>query len=183
VGVIDAVTPKRRNLYMHRMKAFVPLAGLALLGACLDQNPTETRDDGDTFPVIANWSAQMNPVGSNTQRGTLAIKQMLGQHNDVTFTVTGPANASYPWRIFRGNCATTTAAATVRDPGLWVFATVQSYPDIVLNAQGTATVTRSIAGLLDSLTAYSIRIRASQSSTAFNGTSPLACGDLQRGPA
>jgi hypothetical protein len=168
---------------MRRTKALLSLASLALFGGCLDQNPTETRDDGETFAVIANWSATMTPVGSNTQRGTLAVKQMLGQHNDVTFTVTGPANASYQWRIFRGDCATTVAAATVRDPGLWPFATVQSYPDVVLNAAGTATVTRSIAGLLDSLTSYSIRIRPTQSSTNFNGTSPLACGNLQRGPA
>ena len=168
---------------MRRTKALLSLAGVALIAGCLDQNPTEVRDDGSSFAVIANWSAAMTPVGSNTQRGTLAVKQMLGQHNDVTFTVTGPANASYQWRIFRGDCATSAAAATVRDPGLWPFATVQSYPDIVLSAQGTATITRSIAGLLDSLTAYSIRIRPTQSSTAFNGTSPLACGNLTRGPA
>jgi hypothetical protein len=168
---------------MRRVNSFRSLAGLALLGACLDQNPTEIRDDGNTFPVVANWSASMTPVGTNTVRGTLAVKQMLAQHNDVTFTVTGTPNASYQWRIFRGDCSTTTAAATVRDPGLWVFATVQSYPDVVLNAQGTATVTRTIAGLLDSLTAYSVRVRPSQTSTTFNGTSPLACGNLQRGPA
>jgi hypothetical protein len=111
---------------MHRTKALLSLASLAVFGGCLDQNPTETRDDGETFPVIANWSATMTPVGSNTQRGTLAVKQMLGQHNDVTFTVTGPPNASYQWRIFRGDCTVTAAAATVRDPGLWPFATVQS---------------------------------------------------------
>src|SRR5262245_65649670 len=99
------------------------------------------------------------------------------------FAVAGQPHASYQWRIFRGDCQMTTAAANVQSPGLWVFATVQSYPDMVLNAQGTATVARTIVGLLDSLTAYSIRIRASQSSTAFNGTSPLACGDLKRGPA
>jgi len=168
---------------MRRTKALLSLAGLVLMGGCLDQNPTEIRDDGSSFTVIANWSATMTPVGSNTQRGTLAVKQMLGYHNSVTFTVNGPANASYQWRIFRGDCNTTTAAATVRDPGLWPFATVQSYPDIVLNAQGTATLSPTIAGLLDSLTAYSVRIRPSQSSTAFNGTSPLACGNLSRGPA
>jgi hypothetical protein len=167
---------------MTRMTSFLSLIVVGLLGACLDQNPTETRDDGDAFPVIANWSASMTPVGSNTARGTLAVKQMLGFHNDVTFTVTGPPNASYQWRIFRGDCSTTTAAASAQAPGLWLFATVQSYPDVVLNAQGTATVTRTIAGLLDSLTPYSVRIRPSQSSTAFNGTSPLACGNLQRGP-
>jgi hypothetical protein len=169
---------------MRRMKSLLSIASLALLGGCLDQNPTETRDDSNgPFPVVANWSAAMTPIAPNTVRGTLAVKQQLSQHNDVTFTVTGPANASYQWRIFRGDCKTTTAAATVQASGLWPFATVQSYPDVVLNAQGTATVTRTIAGVLDSLTAYSIRVRPAQSSTNFNGTSPLACGDLQRGPA
>ena len=169
---------------MRRMKSLLSLASLALIGGCLDQNPTETREDGNgPFPVIANWSATMAPVGTNTTQGTLAVKQQLSEHNDVTFTVTGPANASYQWRIFRGDCQTTAVAANAQSPGLWVFATVQSYPDAVLSAQGTVTITRSIVGLLDSLTSYSIRIRASQSSTAFNGTSPMACGDLKRGPA
>src|SRR5262245_52201479 len=169
---------------MRRMISLLSLTSLALIGGCLDQNPTETRDDGNgPFPVIANWSATMTPVGTNTMQGTLAVKQQLGEHNDVTFTVTGPPNASYQWRIFRGDCQTTTAAANVQSPGLWVFATVQSYPDAVLNAQGTVTITRTIVGLLDSLTSYSIRIRASQSSTNFSGTSPLACGTLTRGPA
>ncbi len=167
---------------MRKTISCLAVVGLVVAGGCLDQNPTETRDDGSSFAVIANWSASMAPVGTNTARGTLSVKQMLGYHNDVTFTVTGPPNASYQWRIFRGDCRTTTAAANVRDVGLWPFATVQSYPDVVLNAQGTATMTRSVAGQLDSLTAYSVRIRASQSSTSFNGTSPLACGDLQRGP-
>jgi len=169
---------------MQKMKLLLPLAGLALIAGCLDQNPTETRDDGNgPFPTIANWSAAMNPIGSNTVRGTLAVKQQLSQHNDVTFTVTGTPNASYQWRIFRGDCSMNTAASSFSAPGLWVFATVQSYPDVVLSAQGTATVTRTIVGLLDSATAYSVRVRPAQSSTAFNGVSPLACGNLQRGPA
>ena len=169
---------------MLKMKSLLSLASLALIGGCLDQNPTSTHDDGNgPFPVVANWSASMTPTGSNTARGTLAVKQSLSQRNDVTFTVTGPPNASYQWRIFRGDCSVTTAASTVQASGLWVFATVQSYPDVVLNAQGTASVTRTIVGNLDSLSGYSVRIRASQSSTAFNGTSPLACGSLQRTPA
>jgi len=166
---------------MRRMISLLSLGSLVLIGGCLDQNPTETRGDGNgPFPVIANWSATMAPVGTNTTQGTLAVKQQLSEHNDVTFTVTGPPNASYQWRIFRGDCQTTAVASNAQSPGLWVFATVQSYPDAVLTAQGTVTITRTIVGLLDSLTAYSIRIRASQSSTAFNGTSPLACGNLTR---
>lgn len=168
---------------MLKIHSLLSIVGLAALGACIDQNPTEIRNDSNTFPVIANWSATMNPIAPNTIRGTLAVKQSLGYHMDVTFTVTGTPNATYQWRIFRGDCSVTTAAANVRDVGLWVFATVQAYPDIVLNAQGTATVTRALAGQLDSLTGYSVRIRPGQAATTFNGTSPLACGTLQRGPA
>lgn len=168
---------------MTKIHALLSLAGIAMLGACVDQNPVEIRKDGDSFPAVATWTAAMSPVGTNTVRGNLTVKQSLGYHMTTTFTVTGTPNAAYQWRIFRGSCSETVAAANVRAPGLWVFATVQAYPDIVLDASGTATVSPAIAGTLDSLTAYSVRIRPSQASTTFNGTSPLACGDLQRGPA
>lgn len=165
---------------MHKGQKLLSAVALALLGGCIDQNPAEVVTDGQTFAPIANWSASMNPVGTGTVRGTLAVKQTLGYHMDVTFTVTGTPNAAYQWRFFRGDCSLNTAAGTVRDPGLWVFGTVQSYPDIVMSAAGTATVTRSLAGVLDSLTAYSIRIRPSQASTSFNGVNPLACGNITR---
>ena len=167
---------------MHRTHSLLTVAGFALLVGCIDQNPAEVRDDGSSFPFVTNWSATMNPIAPNTVRGTLAVKQALGYHMDVTFTVTGTPNATYQWRIFRGDCTLNTAAATVQASGLWPFATVQSYPDVVIGANGTATVTRTVAGLLDTLTAYSVRVRPSQTSTAFNGVSPLACGNLQRAP-
>jgi hypothetical protein len=102
---------------------------------------------------------------------------------DAVMTMTGGApNATYQWRIFRGDCATTAVAANNTAPtGLLLFATVQSYPDAVANAQGTVTINRTIAGALDSLNAYSIRFRPSNASTNWNGTSPIACGNLQRG--
>ena len=64
--------------------------------------------------------------------------------------------------------------------GLLVVATVQSYPDVATNAAGTGTSSRVITAALDSLTAYSVRIRPSQTATNWNGTSPTACGNLQR---
>lgn len=165
---------------MKKIQSLLSAAGLVALVGCIDQNPTEIRTDGSVFPVVANWSAAVTPVGSATVQGQLAGTQTLGFHMDVAFTVTGTPNATYQWRIFRGNCATTAVAATAADPGLRLFATVQSYPDVVLGPTGTATVTRSIAGVLDSLTAYSVRVRAGQAATNFSGTNPLACGNLQR---
>lgn len=165
---------------MQKLQLLLSVAIVAATVGCIDQNPTELRDDGSAFPTIARWTAQMTPVGTPTPRGTLGIDQTLGMRMNVDFTVTGTPNATYQWRIFRGNCAMTTAASTVTAPGLWLFATVQSYPDVVIGPNGTATVSRTIAGLLDTMTAYSVRIRAGQAATNFNGTSPLACGDLQR---
>jgi hypothetical protein len=63
-------------------------------------------------------------------------------------------------------------------PGLVLFATTQPYPDITLDASGKATVKTAIAGWLDSLTAYSVRIRPT-ATTTFNGVNPAACGNLQ----
>jgi hypothetical protein len=66
--------------------------------------------------------------------------------------------------------------------GLVLFATTQSYPDITLDANGKATVTSEIAGWLDSLTAYSVRIRPT-ATTTFTGVNPAACGTLKYAPA
>jgi hypothetical protein len=93
----------------------------------------------------------------------------------------GAPTKGYQWRIFRGDCSTTAVAANNNAPtGLLLFATVQSYPDIVADASGGGTSTPVIAGSLDSVTAYSVRVRLAQTATNWNGTSPVACGNLQR---
>ena len=134
---------------MKKIHLLLSAAGLVALVGCLDQNPTETRTDANAFPAVAKWSAAMAPVAPSTVNGTLAGTQTLGFHMNVTFTINGAPGATYQWRIFRGNCATTTAAANVREAGLWLFATTQSYPDAILDATGKATITRDIAGALE----------------------------------
>jgi hypothetical protein len=166
---------------MTRTRRATALLSLAALAGCSEGNPAEVRDDAPTFPVRASWSSSATPVGTGTVRATLAAKEYLGSRIETTLTLTGAPNTSYQWRIFRGDCATTAVAANNTAPtGLLVFSTVQSYPDVTTNASGTATVTRTIAGSLDSLTAYSVRVRVAQSATNWNGTSPVACGNLQR---
>ena len=61
-----------------------------------------------------------------------------------------------------------------------LFATIQSYPNITADTSGVGAVAAAIAGNLDALTAYSVRLRPSQTATNWNGTDPIACGDLQR---
>jgi hypothetical protein len=160
--------------------AAISLAAAAI-AACAEGNPAEIRDEAPTFPVRASWSASAAPVGTGAVRGTLAMKEHLGSRIAATFTINGAPNASYQWRIFRGDCNTTAVASGNTAPtGLLVFATTQSYPDVTTSAGGTASVTPTIAGALDSLTAYSVRVRVAQTTTNWNGTSPVACGNLQR---
>ncbi len=160
---------------MTRVLALAPI-----LGAC-SENPAEVRDGSDDFPVIANWTSTVTPVGASGVSATLTLAQRAGFRMTTALTVTAPAGRSFQWRIFRGDCATTAVAANAQAPtGLLLFATVQSYPDVTTSSGGTATTNRDIAGKLDSLTAYSVRIRASQTATNWNGTTPIACGNLRR---
>jgi len=101
----------------------------------------------------------------------------------VTFAVTGPPNGVFQWRIFKQNCTVNVAAINNTAPtGLVLFATTQSYPDFTLDASGKATIKVAIAGWLDSLTAYSVRIRPT-ATTSFTGVNPASCGNLKYAPA
>ena len=169
-------------LHTTRRAPLAAALALAALAACDDSNPAELRDKANTFPVRASWSAAAAPVAPATVRANLTIKEYVGSRMETAVSVTGGTpNASYQWRIFRGDCSTNTAAVNNAAPtGLLVVATVQSYPDVATNAAGTGTSSRVITAALDSLTAYSVRIRPSQTATNWNGTSPIACGNLQR---
>jgi hypothetical protein len=163
---------------MLRKTAFLLVLGLI---ACDTGIEPSVRSSGDQFPLRATWTSTANPVGTATVRASLTIKEYLGQHMDATIQVTGgAASGVYQWRIFRGDCATTAVAASNTAPtGLLLFSTIQAYPDLTTTG-GTSSMTRTIVGTLDSLTAYSVRIRVAQTATNWNGTSPLACGNLQR---
>lgn len=167
---------------MHRTSPLLLLA-IAGLAACNNTNPAAVRD-GNTFPIVADWSATAAPVAPATVGGALSIHQRLGYHADVTFTVSGPPNGVFQWRIFRqGDCSVNVAASNnTAATGLVLFSTTQAYPDITLDASGKATIATEIAGWLDSLTAYSVRIRPTATNT-FNGVNPAACGTLKYAPA
>jgi hypothetical protein len=114
--------------------------------------------------------------------GQLAVDQRLGFHMDVTFVVSGPPNGVFQWRIFKRDCSVNVAASGATAftglTGLFLFATNASYPDITLDATGKATVKTQVAGWLDSLMTYSVRIRPT-ATTTFTGVNPAACGSLQ----
>ena len=125
-------------------------------------------------------------IAPATVTGQLTFEQHLGYHSDVTFVVTGPPNGVFQWRIFKRDCTVNVAATGplgfTGASGLSLFATTQSYPDITLDASGNATIRTQIAGWLDSLTQYSVRIRPTETTT-FNGVNPASCGNLQYAPA
>lgn len=161
----------------HHHTIRVLLIGLGL-SAC-SENPAAVRNDAGKFPVVANWTSTVAAIGTSGVTGTLTVQQMDGFRMELNLSVSAAPNRTYQWRIFRGDCATTVTAANNQDPnGLLLFATVQSYPDVATGS-GSVTLTREIAGSLDSLKKYSVRFRTSQSSTNWNGTSPVACGNLQ----
>ena len=166
---------------MRRSSMLLRLTAVTALAACSGASPVEVRSNGTEFPVTATWSAAAAPVSPSTVNGALTIAQRLGSRMDASFTLTGVPAKSYQWRIFRGDCATKLAAKTSTSAtGLVIFATVQSYPDIKADASGKGSAISTIAGTLDSLTAYSVRVRLSQTSTNWDGTNPVSCGNLQR---
>jgi hypothetical protein len=174
--------PRPEISLMHRTCAILVVAA-AVLAACNNTNPAEVRTETTTFPIVATWTATSAPVAPATVTGALVVKQRLGYHEDVTFTVTGPPNQAFQWRVFKRDCTVNTAAINnTAATGLVLFSTTQAYPDITLDATGKATVTTEIAGWLDSLTAYSVRIRPT-ATTTFNGVNPAACGNLKYAPS
>jgi hypothetical protein len=171
---------------MHRTTSALLILGVAALAACSKPNPAEVVDDTSTFPIVARWTATSAPIAPATVTGVLSFDQHLGYRSDVTFTVTGPANTAFQWRIFKRDCTVNVAAtgptAFTGVNGVTPIATTQSFPDFTLDAAGKATVKSQVSGWLDSLTQYSVRIRAT-ATTTFNGVNPAACGNLNYAPA
>lgn len=172
---------KKETSAMQRVSSIVLLAAAVSLGACSTDNPAEVRNGSEGFPLVARWSAAAEPLSDATESGTLELDQHLGYRMKASITLVGTPGKTYQWRIFRGDCATTAVASgATAATGLLLFATAESYPDIHVGVEGTGSAAPDIAGSLDSLTAYSVRIRPSQTSSSWNGTNPIACGDLQR---
>ena len=171
----------------HRFQPIVlavAIAGLTALAACANETPAEVLTQANQFPLTANWNATATATGTAPANATLSIKQYLGFRLQTSMNFTGKPSSTYQWRIFRGDCATTEVADNNTSPtGLLLFETTQSYPDIATDASGNGVVAREMAGSLDSLTAYSVRVRVAQTSSNWDGTKPIACGNLQRTPA
>lgn len=165
---------------VRRAASVLLLASSAVLAGCPMDSPTEVRDSGQQFPVSATWTATAEPIEPATVAGTLTAEQHLGFRVNATFSLTGNASTTYQWRIFRGPCSMNYPATTAAPDGLLLFSTAQAYPEVTLSPSGTASVEPAIAGALDEQSSYSVRVRVSVASTNWDGTNPIACGDLQR---
>ena len=166
----------------HSRLALVSLLAAAVgAAACTDTLPAEVQTSAGTFTQTASWNASVAPVSPSTVRGTADVKQYQGFRMTVTMSLTGAPNTTYQWRLYRDPCTQTAVASPAwAATGLQLVSTNQSYPDIRTNASGSGTATATISGSLDSLTAYSARVRVGTSTVTWNGTSPIACGDLKR---
>lgn len=171
---------ERSTPVVRRAASTLLLATCAVLAGCPMDSPTEVRDNGQQFPVSATWTATAEPIEPATVAGTFTAEQHLGFRVNATFSLTGNASTTYQWRIFRGPCSMNYPATTAAPDGLLLFSTVQAYPDVALGPSGTASVEPAIAGALDEQSSYSVRVRAAATSTNWDGTNPIACGDMQR---
>jgi hypothetical protein len=145
------------------------------LAACALDSPAEVRDEAGELPVRAEWTATLSAVGSTALSGSAQFVEHEGSLVEAETAIAGgqPAKA-YQWRVFRGACSVTDAAR------LALWATVQSYPDLTTDAAGRAGAAREIMGAFRTDVPYSVRVRLAPNTTNWNGTAPLACGDLQR---
>jgi hypothetical protein len=163
---------------MHRITALL-LFSVAGVAACSGDNPAEVSDSAGIFPVVAALDRDVCAHRAGHRHRCADVRSASGLSFRCHVQRQWSPNGVFQWRIFKRDCSVNVAAVNNTAPtGLVLFATTQSYPDITLDASGKATVKTTIAGWLDSLTAYSVRIRVT-ATTTFNGVNPAACGNLQ----
>lgn len=157
----------------RKMRKYLPMLGLLLAAACELAHEPEVRNKADELQEIARWTATVSPVGSATISGTATFRE-FGSYYIAEVTLNGgEAVRAYQWRLYRGSCADETVAQ---------HGPTQAFADLVTDANGTATLTRTLAGALNSPDSiYNIRVRPAITSTNWTtGTDPAACGDLVR---
>lgn len=155
------------------MRKYIPMLAVLLLAACELAHEPEIRDQAGEFNQIATWTTNIQPVGAGTLSGTATFRE-YGSYYTAEVTLNGglPSRA-YQWRVYRGSCADTEVAQ---------HGPTQSFLDLVTDASGTATLTRTFAGALNSPDSiYNLRVRVALTSTNWgNGANPAACGDVGR---
>ena len=163
---------------MHRIAALLLVSAAGLAALRRRQSRRSERSAG----VVSAGGALDSDVGAGragNRHRCAHVRSASGLSFRRHVHRQWPPNGVFQWRIFKRDCSVNVAAVNNTAPtGLVLFATTQSYPDITLDASGKATIKTAIAGWLDSLTAYSVRIRPT-ATTTFNGVNPAACGNLQ----
>jgi len=79
-------------------------------GVVWRETPSRWRTDGTTFPIVANWTATSARSRPRPSMVRSRSSKRLGFHSDVTFTVSGPPNQAFQWRIFKRDCTVNVAA-------------------------------------------------------------------------
>src|SRR5262245_62080002 len=97
------MTRRQKTSLMHRIATLLFCS--VGVTACGGANPAEVSDEATSFPVVAHWTATSSPIAPATVTGALTFDQHLGYHSDVTFSVSGPPNGVFQWRIFKRDCS------------------------------------------------------------------------------
>jgi len=137
------------------------LAGAALVVGCGGGS-----NDGGIIASTTDWHADISGIGQFASiRGTSDIVLASdGQSFSATTEImNGVAGNIYPWHVHFGTCAAT---------GAIVGATV--YPELVVDSDGRAIASVTVAAPLDAATPYSVNLHLSPDNIA----TIIACGDL-----
>ena len=149
-------------------------------------NPAEVSDRRNDIPGRRAWTAAATPIAPATVAGAADIRSASGLSFGRDIRRQRAAERRVPVADLQagllGQRRRNRDQAFTGQTGLTLFATTASYPDITLDASGKATIKAQIAGWLDSLTAYSVRIRPT-ATTTFTGVNPASCGNLKYAPA
>lgn len=148
-------------------KSISILMALALFGACDDDNNiTDIGVEGETV-VFSTDIVGIDPFVAIS--GTADVTTVIGDDSfDATVTIVGDTSGLIrPWRVREGTCANSSG----------VVGNNSDYPDLVVGADGTGSVTVVVPHELDPDELHHIEFYVSPDQTDPD-TDVIACGDL-----
>jgi hypothetical protein len=142
---------------------------LLLLAAGCDLSSTEpeTRNSANQLELRAEWQASIGSMNGSAVTGLAHLMEYRAYYEAEITVSGGPPSDSLVWRIYPGTCANS-------DDDEFGNST-QAFPTLRTDASGSANLTRLLAGALDSLADYNVRVQ-----TDGDIDNTVGCGDLER---
>lgn len=150
---------------MKSMSAILLL--LVAAGCDLDSIEPEIRDSAIPLELRAEWQANITSMNGSSVTGLTRLMEYRAYYEAEIAVSGGPPSDTLVWRIYPGTCANS-------DDDEFGGST-QAFPTLYTNGSGEASLTRLLAGALDSLAAYNVRVQR-----GGNISTTVACGNLAR---